>query len=337
MSQAVQLHRDFERSKARPKDDPPDAIPRRMLHKRRDPLAKEAHVLGMVNNAGGRAPPLVLKRQEQPMASITDLIKSADALIRSGDLNGAEHALDRALAKQNHFHFYGRDNSIDDDEDDFESPSDPSNDSDDDEDDNGNGKMKKADEHYHFPHYGSTPSPQTASGHGTGPNQSSDPYATGSWSTAGTPSKTAFDGRVDMVMARDQVTRAAAMTRARNEFPKDYQEHQASLVAGPTRDQHARRSSAQATKRAPTTFYEDLVSEQMAKGCNYEMAAQRVCQAHGYDAFNNRMLAKGSHDIEARFARIVKSLSYEHDISMEEATRLARKRNPSLYKAMNSI
>ena len=75
----------------------------------------------------------------------------------------------------------------------------------------------------------------------------------------------------------------------------------------------------------------------MAKGCNYEMAAQRVCQAHGYDAFNNRMMAKGSQDIEARFRKIVKSLSYEHDISLEEATRLARKRNPHLYRALNSV
>ena len=69
------------------------------------------------------------------MASMSDLIKSADALIRSGDLDGADRALDHALEKANHFHFYGSNNTVDDDEDDFESPSDPSNDDPDDDSD----------------------------------------------------------------------------------------------------------------------------------------------------------------------------------------------------------
>src|SRR6516162_6807137 len=136
-------------------------------------------------------------------------------------------------------------------------------------------------------------------------------------------------------MARDGVSRHLAMRTARNEAPKLYQEHQASLVAGPTRDSRARRSAAQAIKAAPV--FETLVAEQMQKGCNYEMAAQRVCQAHGYDAFNNRMLAKGSHDIEARFKKIVKRIAATEDVTLEEATRKARLRNPSLVRAMNSI
>ena len=270
------------------------------------------------------------------------LIKSADALIRIGDYDAADAALDRANAMINK----ARRTTItheDYDPNDFASPSDPSTDEpdgdeeyDDEFDEEDNNKVKKADDAYSLPHYGGTASPQTPAGPGTGPNLRTDTYATGSWSTAGTPGKTAFDGRVDMVQARDQVTRALAMSRARNEFPKDYQEHQASLAASPTRDQHARRSAAQSTKRAPT-LYEDLVAEQMAKGCNMEMAKVRVAQLHGYDAQRMPSLMRKGADLGERFQKIVKSLAYEHDLTLEDATRLARQRNPHLYKAMRSI
>jgi hypothetical protein len=319
MSAAIDLHREHQRTLAAPRDPPPDAVPQYLLNKRAPSQPKEP-----------------------AMASFSDLIASAHALMSkrspsSADLETALDALQRADAIVDKAKARA---AVADDEDDFESPSDTTgngfDEEDDDEEEDGGVKTKKADYSYSLPHYGGTASPQTPAGPGSGPHQSADPYATDSWSTAGTPSKTSFDDRVDMVMARDQVTRSSAMTRARNEFPADYQRHQASLVAGSTRDSHARRSASQATKAAPT-FYEDLVAEQMAKGCNYEMAAQRVCQAHGYDAFNNRMLAKGSQDIEARFRKIVKSLAYEHDLGLEEATRLARKRNPHLYWALNSV
>jgi hypothetical protein len=42
-------------------------------------------------------------------------------------------------------------------------------------------------------------------------------------------------------------------------------------------------------KSAPTS-YEDLVSEQIAKGCSYEIAQQRVAQAHGFRALDTRIM-----------------------------------------------
>jgi hypothetical protein len=307
MAAAIELHKQHQRVTATPREQIPDAVPHYLLTKRAASLTKP---------------------KEPAMASMSDLIKSADALIRSGDLDGADRALDRAMDKANHFHFYG----IDDDEDDFESPSDPSNDDfDDDEDD-----VKKADEHYSYPHYGSTPSPATPSGHGTGPSQHSDPYRTDSWPTTGAPSRTAFDQKVDEVMARDGTSRHIAMATARNEFPREFTAHQNSLSEGPTRNQHARRSSGQATKSAPT-YYEDLVAEQMAKGCSMEMAKVRVALLHGYDAQRMPSLMRKGADLGERFQRIVKRLAFENDISMEDATRLARHRNPHLYKAMNSV
>jgi hypothetical protein len=324
MAAAVDLHRAHTRVTAAA---PPDAVPRYLLDKRR--------TLPMRNNSGGGAPPLtLLKRKEPPMASMSDLIKSADALIRSGDLDGADRALDLAMAKQNHFHFYGRNNTIDDDEDDFESPSDPSNDDDDDED---NGKpVRKASEHYSYHGYGGTPSPTTPSSYGTGPSQRSDTYRTDSWPTTGAPTKTAFDGKVDAVMARDGTSRHIAMATARNEFPREFTDHQNSLSSAPTRSQHARRSSGQATKSAPT-YYEDLVAEQMSKGCTMEMAKVRVAQLHGYDAQRMPSLMRKGADLSDRFDRIVKNIASSEYLPLEEATREARLRNPALYKAMRSI
>jgi hypothetical protein len=87
MAAAVDLHRAHMRATA---TAPPDAVPRYLLDKRRT-------LLPMTNNTGGSAPPLtLLKRKEPAMASFSDLIKSADALIRTGDYDAADAALDRA-------------------------------------------------------------------------------------------------------------------------------------------------------------------------------------------------------------------------------------------------
>ena len=126
------------------------------------------------------------------------------------------------------------------------------------------------------------------------------------------------------------------MTRARTEFPRDYTTYQQLSSELPTDEQHLTRRPIGANKRAPST-YEDLVSEQMAKGCNYEVAKVRVAQLHGYDAQRMPSLMRKGADLGERFQKVVKSLSYEHDLSLEDATRLARQLNPALYRAMNSV
>jgi hypothetical protein len=316
MSAAIDLHREHQRVTAAPPAEVPDAVPRALLTKRRP-----AAWLPMRNNNGGSAPPLtLLKRKETPMASFSDLIKSADALI--------------ALDKANHFHFYGSNNSVDDDEDDFESPSDPSNDYDDDEDDNGNG-MKKADEHYHFPHYGGTSSPATPASYGRGPDLKTDTYQTDVRPATRAASTTSFDDLVQSVIERDGCSKNEAMATARRENPAAYQSYQASVANSPTNEQHTRRAGRGVGKRMPDTF-EDLVSNEMlTKGVNWRTAEQRIINTHGSAALARRMT--NSENLSDRFAAIVKRLSFEHHISMEEATRMARHRNPHLYKAMRSI
>jgi hypothetical protein len=334
MAASIDLFNEHRRATASP-----DAVPRGTLR-------KEADTLGMVNNAGGRAPPLVLmKRTEAPMASFSDLIKSADQLIRAGGAANIEAAND-CLEKAERMVSKARRTTItheDFDPTDFASPSDPATDAPDgdeevdDDWDEEDDDVKKADEHFHYPHYGATSIPATPSSYGRGPNQHGDPYATGSNPTTGAPSKTAFDLKVDMVQARDQTARHIAMATARNEFPREFSEHQNSLSEGPTRNQHARRSARQATKSAPSC-YEDLIAEQIAKGCNYETAAVRIAQLHGYDAQRNYpSLMRKAADLSGRFDRIVKHIASNEYLTLEKATREARLRNPALYKALRSI
>jgi hypothetical protein len=143
------------------------------------PLAKEYNVLGMVNNQGGRAPPLTLmkrintpEKEETNMAdAFSTLLKSAVQNLEQGNLEQAERLLDKASkfvednSTHTHHHYHGSNNSNDDDDDEmddednwddenvakvkrssntnFKSPSDPHNDEPDDEDEDDNGNNRK--------------------------------------------------------------------------------------------------------------------------------------------------------------------------------------------------
>jgi hypothetical protein len=321
----------------KPNDTVPDAIPRGMLSKRRAALA---HV---TNPAGGSAPPLTIwKRKEPPaMASFSDLIASADALIRKGDshsLEAANDALERAnrmIDKHSvHVHNYANDldDEDDDDEDDednnsFDSPSETS--------------MEKWSTDCGYHGFGGTPGPEQPTSTMRGPTHRPDTYNQSITPTAGMPPlRTKFESRIDYIQDRDKCARSDAQRKARVEFPQDYTTYQQLNAELPTNQQHLRRYPVgAATKRAPASF-EDLVSNEMLrKGVNYELAMQRVCQQYGYPAFNNRAmstLAKGQ-DIETRFRRIAKRIADEEGLPLEEATRKARLRNQSLFKALQSL
>jgi hypothetical protein len=91
------------------------------------------------------------------------------------------------------------------------------------------------------------------------------------------------------------------------------------------------------TKRAPVTF-EDLVNEQMMKGCSHEVAAQRVMQMHGAAALQHRAMSKRAAIAEvAENELIAKAQSvWEDDGTLDRcgALRAARKAHPRLFKAM---
>jgi hypothetical protein len=88
-------------------------------------------------------------------------------------------------------------------------------------------------------------------------------------------------------------------------------------------------------KGAASTTYEDLVSEQIAKGCSYELAQQRVAQAHGYEATRNTMY-KGESRLADRFQKRIDDLIAE-GYSGEDACRLIRKSDPVLFRAMQIV
>jgi hypothetical protein len=77
---------------------------------------------------------------------------------------------------------------------------------------------------------------------------------------------------------------------------------------------------------------EDLVSEQMMKGCNYEVAAQRVMQLHGSAAVRHRAIID---DIEDQCHKRAEDIWYDDpELSRTEALRKARLANPRLFAAL---
>jgi hypothetical protein len=156
-----------------------------------------------------------------------------------------------------------------------------------------------------------------------------DPHQLGFVDVVGQGKRHKFDSRIDLVQERDGVSRAEAMSRARQEFPETYSDFQNWLAEQPTNQQHMRRSwgnDSRAAKRAPETF-ESLCADQMAKGCVYEVAAQRVMQTHGSNALRHRALGPRSDP-----ARLTKRLETRIDevvadtgLSRTEALRALRK------------
>jgi len=144
-----------------------------------------------------------------------------------------------------------------------------------------------------------------------------------------------FEARVDYIKDRDGISRTQAMSRARTEFPTTYVSYQRHLASRTTRQQHMVRGWDKVGKSSASTTYEDLVSDQIAKGCSYELAQQRVAQAHGFRALDTRIMK--SSNLADRFQRIVKRIADEDCCSLEEATRQARYENPTLFKALQVV
>src|SRR6516225_78242 len=106
------------------------------------------------------------------------------------------------------------------------------------------------------------------------------------------------------------------MAYARTNFPDvfaSYQEH-----------------TKPVNKSAPPT-YEDLVAAEMKKGCNFQTAAQRVAQLHGFRAFDNQTSFAKADVASAALENVADSL-HQSDASLSrcEALRAARKARPDL-------
>ena len=148
-----------------------------------------------------------------------------------------------------------------------------------------------------------------------------------------------FDAKVAFVMDRDAVSKNEAMATARREYPDVYQDYQQFNASTPTNEQATRRGNYKIGKSTSPITYEDLVSDEMRKGCNMEVASQRVMQQHGSAALRHRFLAieKNYIPIGAQLTEAAEAIMLEEDCSRTEALRKARLQNPSMYKALRSL
>jgi hypothetical protein len=147
------------------------------------------------------------------------------------------------------------------------------------------------------------------------------------------PRPTEFDKRVEFVRGRDGISKIEAMSRAREEFPGEYQRHQRFHSDDPILAQSTRRASF--GKSAPVTF-EDLVEIEIRKGCNESVAAQRVVTMYGSAVLRDR-LSKRATDIKGTFADVTAGILDTEDCSRTEALRKARLSNPRLFKALQDL
>jgi hypothetical protein len=180
----------------------------------------------------------------------------------------------------------------------------PGNDYDDDEDED-NGDLDKASINYVLSTNDASNRPGSLSSSTHGPNRHK------------------FEALVSHIRNDRGVPASEAMAIARREFPDTYRSFQ----------QHTNNSGSTA-KRAPSTF-EDLVNAEMAKGCNREIAGQRVAQLHGFRAFDNgSRITKRRGDLLWEFQKRVDEIMYKDQVDATEATRRARQEDPRLFAAM---
>jgi hypothetical protein len=133
-----------------------------------------------------------------------------------------------------------------------------------------------------------------------------------------------FEALTDKIKNEEGVPKSQALSLARVRYPEIYNHYVGS-------------GAGKYFKRGPTTF-EDLVNVEMAKGCNYEIAAQRVMQLHGANALHYRTINKRAARAEDAEGELIKRADdiWCDDPGMDrcEALRKARQENPRLFKAL---
>ena len=135
--------------------------------------------------------------------------------------------------------------------------------------------------------------------------------------------RTRFDDHVDHVKGRDGCSHLEAMSRARREKPGLFRASQGY-------------SNGPVSKHAPPTW-ESLVQAEMAKGCNAEIAGQRVLQREGSAALRSTSPFAKSEETTcaARLQKRAEEISFDTGCDMTVALRKARLERPWLVQAMN--
>ena len=125
------------------------------------------------------------------------------------------------------------------------------------------------------------------------------------------------------------------MTRARAEFPDDYQTFQRQHSSDPTSAQAVRRNNVGVGKR--TSTFEDLVASEMRKGCTEEIAGQRVLQQYGSHALRSRVDFSKGESIVTRFMTRVDEVMVRDWCDRTSAMETVRKEEPVLFSALELV
>jgi hypothetical protein len=274
------------------------------------------------NTHGGPAAHTILKRynSETDIMSTTDdcerLIEKAFAASERGDITTACDLLDKAKRDLNQqlsdLEEIGQDDDGEPDDDD-EDASNPS-------------LEKAADSGMAFDHRNMGP---VAVDH----EHQATTHRTGLWPSTQQPDRHKFHSRIEFVQQRDGVNRSTAMGRARLEYSADYENFQR-WQSGTTAQQQ---QSDRSVKRAAPETFEDLVSAEIRKGVNMEVAGQRVLQRYGSQALRNRfLLAKGASEISERFEKRLDAIQARDLCSRTDAQRTLRKEDPRLFSTLQA-
>jgi hypothetical protein len=136
------------------------------------------------------------------------------------------------------------------------------------------------------------------------------------------PNRHKFEALVDKIKNEEGVPKSYAMALARKRYPDVFASYQD-------------RTQSNYSKAAPTT-YEELVEAEMRKGCNVEVAGQRVMQLYGSAALRHRTFAK-SEVIADRFEKVAEDAWLaDEDCDHCTALRKARLSNPRLFRALQA-
>jgi hypothetical protein len=134
-----------------------------------------------------------------------------------------------------------------------------------------------------------------------------------------------FEALVDKIKNDQGIPRSQAMAMARMQFPDVYASYQ---------DHTNGNGNGSTFKRAPAT-YEQMVEAEMRKGCNREIAGQRIAQLHGFRAFDQpSRITKRRDGLLYTFQKRVDQIMYQDGVDAAEATRRARMEDPRLFSAM---
>ena len=140
---------------------------------------------------------------------------------------------------------------------------------------------------------------------------------------------------MQQIRARDGLSAAGALARARQTYPAAFQSWQSQTVASPTNAQQVQRAPRVEKAAAEPATFEEAVALEIAKGCTtFEVAAQRTVNKFGHSL--PRKISKYA-DAAAEFRKRADELVDETSaMPRTEALRALRLSDPAAYEKLQA-